>query len=160
MKYSLAIGTLVLGFSVAANADVWRWVDAQGDTHYVDTMKPIFTWVDDFGKVHYSDTPDHEDAVSVEFVWHSSGSLADLDEPSGQDESGDNNYPGETEEQRAERKAAEAYYCKRATEIYDSYVNAPQLYRTNDAGEREYLSKEEAARTIAETRARKDELCN
>ena len=38
-------------------------------------------------------------------------------------------------------------------------LNAPQLYKTNEAGEREYLSKEEKARTIAETRARKDELC-
>jgi hypothetical protein len=68
-------------------------------------------------------------------------------------------YPGETPEERAEREKAEAYYCKRATEIYESYVNAPRLYKTNDAGERVYLDKEEAAKTIAETRAQKDELC-
>mgnify|MGYP000134410528 CR=1 FL=1 len=67
--------------------------------------------------------------------------------------------PGETPEERAEREEAEAYYCKRATEIYESYVKAPRLYKTNDAGERVYLDKEEAAQTIAETRAQKDELC-
>ena len=50
-------------------------------------------------------------------------------------------------------------HSKRATEIYDSYVSAPRLYKTNENGEREYLSKEEAARTIAETRAQKDEMC-
>ena len=59
----------------------------------------------------------------------------------------------------AKREQAEAYYCKRATEIYDSYLNAPQLYRTNEKGEREYLSKKEAAATIAETKAKRDELC-
>ncbi len=47
----------------------------------------------------------------------------------------------------------------RATEIYESYLNAPQLYKTNEKGEREYLSKADAAKTIAETRAKKDELC-
>ena len=59
----------------------------------------------------------------------------------------------------SERELAEAYYCKRATEIYDSYVNAPRLYKTNEDGEREYLSKEDTARTISETRAQKDKAC-
>ena len=89
----------------------------------------------------------------------SSGTLEDVEGE--EDESGSGYaYPGETAEERAEREKAEAYYCKRATEIYDSYKNAPQLYRTNEAGEREYLSKKEAAATIAETKAKMDELCS
>lgn len=157
MKKLLAVLVLTFGFSVAAQADVWKWVDAQGKTHFVDTDTPIYTWVDESGRVYYSDTPGHEDAVSVELVWVSKGSLDDVD---GADEAGSGYaYPGETPEERAEREKAEAYYCKRATEIYDSYVNAPRLYKTNESGEREYLSKEEAARTIAETRAQKDENC-
>lgn len=150
---------LLIGLNPTAAADVWKWVDAVGNTHFVDTMKPIYTWVDEFGKVHYSDTPDHEDAVSVELVWHSSGSLADVAGGEEDPESGGYAYPGETAEERAEREKAEAYYCKRATEIYESYVNAPQLYRTSESGEREYLSKEEARATIAETKAKRDELC-
>ncbi|MDX1498447.1 MAG: DUF4124 domain-containing protein [Woeseiaceae bacterium] len=161
MKRLFAAGFLILGLGQAVHADVWKWVDANGDTHFVDTMKPIYTWVDEFGKSHYSDTPDHEDAVSVEFLWHSSGTLDEVAMQAGEDgAAGGSGEPGETEEERAEREAAEAYYCKRATEIYESYVNAPQLYRTNESGEREYLSKEEAERTLAETRAKKDELCN
>lgn len=157
MKKYLAIVIVLTGFCAAAQADVWKWVDAQGKTHFVDTNTPIYTWVDESGDIHYSDTPDHEDAVSVELVWVSSGSLAELDS---RDESGSGYaYPGETPEERAEREKAEAYYCKRATEIYESYVNAPRLYKTDEAGERQYLSKEEAARTIAETRAQKEELC-
>ena len=159
MNRLIATMILLFGICLGANADVWKWVDANGKTHFVDTMKPIYTWVDEFGKAHYADTPGHEDAVSVELVWHSSGTLQDVEGED--DESGSGYaYPGETAEERAEREKAEAYYCKRATEIYDSYKNAPQLYRTNEAGEREYLSKKEAAATIAETKAKMDELCS
>jgi len=160
MKQLLAIVTFVLGFCLTANADVWKWEDAFGRTHFVDTMTPIYTWVDEFGKLHYADTPGHEDAVSVQLVWHSMGSLDDVTDE-GDDESGSGGYafPGETAEDRAEREKAEAYYCKRATEIYESYLNAPQLYRTGESGEREYLSKKDAAATIAETKSKKDELC-
>ena len=150
---------LLTGLCLSAHADVWKWVDADGKTHFVDTIKPIYTWVDEFGKAYYSDTPDHEDAVSVELVWHSPGTLADVGDSADESEAGGSAYPGETAEERAEREKAEAYYCKRATEIYDSYVNAPQLYRTDESGEREYLSKQEAAATIAETKAKRDELC-
>ena len=158
MKKFFAVLVLVVGFSAAAQADVWKWVDAHGETHFVDTMTSIYTWVDERGDLHYADTPDHEDAVSVALVWVSSGSLDKLKD--GDDESGSGYaHPGETPEERAEREKAEAYYCKRATEIYDSYVNAPRLYKTNESGEREFLNKADAAKTIAETRAQKDDLC-
>ena len=158
MKKFLAVLVLVAGFCTAAQADVWKWVDADGKTHFVDTMKSIYTWVDELGDVHYSDTPDHEGAVAVQLVWVSDGTLDEMQ--TGSDESGSGYaYPGETPEERAEREKAEDYYCKRATEIYESYVNAPRLYKTNDDGEREYLDKNTAAAKIAETRAQKDALC-
>lgn len=166
MNYLRAIALLGLIWSIQAEADVWKWVDPSGKTHYLESRKPVYTWVDQSGKAHYSDRPDHEDAVMPEVVWHSKGTLKDLEKVGGSKEqpatdgSADGAYPGETDEQRAERERAEAYYCDRATEIYESYVNAPELYRTGPDGEREYLSAEEAARTIAETRARKDEICN
>ncbi len=157
MNKVLTIIALTIGLTLPAFADVWKWVDATGKTHFVDTRKAIFTWVDENGKRHYSDTPGHEDAVSVQLVWHSNGTLEDLNNPGTE-----NGYahPGETAEERAEREAAEAYYCKRATEVFESYLNAPRLYRTNDAGEREYLSEKEAAATIADTKARMNELCH
>ncbi len=154
MTRLLTILALTIGLSVPATADVWKWVDANGKTHFVDTMKPIYTWIDLNGKRHYSDTPGHEDAVSVQLVWHSEGALDDLDDPET-----DAAYPGETAEERAEREAADAYYCKRATEIFESYQDAPRLYRTNEAGEREYLSEQEAVATIAQTEAQMNEIC-
>ena len=159
MKPLLAIITLVFGFCLTANADVWKWVDSLGKLHFVDTMTPIYTWIDEFGKAHYSDRPDHADAVSVELMWHSTGTLDSVGEDNDESETGGYAYPGETAEQRAEREKAEAYYCKRANEIYDSYVNAPQLYRTGEDGEREYLSKKDAAAMIAETKTKRDDLC-
>jgi len=145
---------------MSANADVWRWIDANGDSHYVNTMRPIYTWQDNSGKVFFADKPNHVNAVSVELVWHSSGTLDEVaqDENAG---SGSNELqPGETEAEREERMQAEAYYCKRATEIYDAYVNAPRLYKTGDDGEPQYLTDEEAQATITETKTRVDELCN
>lgn len=160
MKTVFLIFLLTVGIAFSAAADVWKWVDANGDEHYVDTNRPIYTWTDEYGKVHYADKPNHADAISVQLVWVSSGTL---DEVQGDtDGRGDGAFtrPGETAEERAEREAAEEYYCKRATEVYESYKSAPQLYRTNDAGEREYLSDREAAATIAETKTRMDEICD
>ena len=123
-------------------------------------MRPIYTWRDEYGKVFFSDKPDHVNAVSVELIWHSTGSLDEVEPEEGSNSGSNELYPGETEAEREERMQAEAYYCKRATEIYDSYVNAPRLYKTGDDGKPEYLSDEDAAKTIAETKARVDELCN
>ena len=162
MNKLTAIILLACGLCTLAYADVWRWVDTNGDTHYVDTMTPIYTWLGDDDKVHYSDKPDHPNAVAVQLVWHSKGKLVDFQQSSGSSDGGsrgDDVDPNETEADRQERERAEAYYCKRATEIYDSYVNAPQLYKTNDAGEKEYLSEEDAEATIAQTKAKVDELC-
>jgi len=160
MKKTMALGLLLIGFSLTASADIWKWVDGEGRTHFVETNTPIYTWTDEGGDRHYADTPDHEDAVSVELVWHAPGVLEDYGNSLEGSESGGFAYPGETDEDRVAREKAEAYYCKRATEIYDSYVNAPQLYKTNEAGKREYLSKADKAKTIAETRAKKDALCS
>jgi Domain of unknown function (DUF4124) len=162
MNKLAAIILLLTGLCLDADADVWKWVDALGKTHFVDTMTPIYTWQDEYGKVHYSDKPEHESAVSVELVWHSSGTLADTKPGAAQSGSKRDKAvdPDETVDERLEREMAEAYYCKRAREIYDSYLSAPRLYSTNADGDKVYLSEEEAAATIADTQAKVAELCN
>lgn len=161
MRILLTISLLVLGvgFAATADADVWRWIDANGKTHFVDTMKPIYTWIDEFDKVHYGDTPDHEDAVAVQLVWVSSESLMANNEEAESAPGGESDS-GETDEQSAARLADDSYYCERATEALDAYLNAPQLYRTNEGGEREILSEAETAATIAETKKKKAEYCH
>ena len=41
MNKVLTIITLTIGLSLPAVADVWKWVDATGKTHFVDTRKAI-----------------------------------------------------------------------------------------------------------------------
>jgi hypothetical protein len=147
----------------SAAADIWKWVDAKGETHFVSTQTSIYTWVEN-EKVFYSDTPDHEDAVLVQLIWHSKGTLKDPETTAeammAAAESADGYaFPGETPEERAEREAAAAHHCKRVTEIYKSYENAPRLYRTNAKGEREYLSPKEAQATMADARSKMEQAC-
>lgn len=157
----LSIIMLTCGISLAAHADIWKWFDAEGKVHFVDSDTAIYTWLDENGKRFYADVPGHEDAISVELVWHAKGTLADFQSGNKTATEGGSKeeYPDETPEERFEREQAEAYYCKRAEQIYDSYLNAPRLYKTADDGTRKYLSDEEMESTIAETRSRVDELC-
>lgn len=158
-KFYLILATLFL--SVPVHADVWKWVDAKGDTHFVDTDQTIYTWLDESGKVYYADTPGDDSAVSVELIWVSEGTLQDVEEAQQQPDGGSDDFafPGETEADREERKQAEAYYCKRAQEVYESYLHAPKLYKTAEDGTRMYLSDVESKQTIDDTKARVDELC-
>ncbi len=157
MSYLRTLLLLTILCAGSAMADVWLWVDNTGETHFVETNRPLFTWVDESGRTFYSDRPDHEDAVLVQLVWVSEGTIDDID--SAEESSDGFAYEGETADERAEREEQEAHYCKRATEIYDSYVNAPRMYRTDDDGEREYLSKKEAEMTMQETKVKMDDLC-
>jgi hypothetical protein len=157
MPYLRFIILLSVFVCSAALADIWKWVDANGETHFVDSNTAIFTWVED-GRTFYSDKPDHEDAVAVQLVWVSKGTLDNIQ--SAAESSDGYAFPGESPDERAEREKSEAHYCKRATEIYDSYINAPRLYRTDESGEREYLSKKEVKATLTETKSKMDDLCS
>lgn len=148
----------LLLFAASANADVWRWVDAKGDTHYVDTLTSIFTWVDESGRIFYSDTPDHVGAVAVELVWHSSGKLGELSEAANKDPEG-MAFATETPEQRAQREEAEEHLCEHARDAYDSYKTAERLYVTNEDGEKEYLSQRDIKSTMKEARASVKKFC-
>ena len=157
MTRRIALALVACGVCANAQADVWKWVDDVGDTHFVTSNRPIYTWFDG-GEVYFSDKPEHPDAKGVELVWHSSGTLSNVDAA---DTSSDPNaVPGETQAQAAERRAAEAYYCSQASEILKTYKNAPQLYRTDENGERQYLSVDEMAEAVAEAQAGVDEFCH
>jgi len=159
-KIFLALSIFCCG---PAAADIWKWVDANGETHFVSTQTSIYTCVDE-EKVFYSDTPDHEDAVLVQLVWHSKGTLKDtefnVETMLAAAESSDGYaFAGETPKERAEREAAEAHHCKRVTEIYKSYENAPRLYRTDAKGDSEYLSDKDAKATMDDAKSKMEQAC-
>ena len=151
----LALTLLALpGF---ASADVWKWVDVNGKTHFVETQTAIYWWMDEVGKVHYSDSPGHEDAVQIELVWHSSGRL-DQAVKEHEEKAAAGVIP-ETAAEKKAREAAEAHYCQRVQEIYDSYVSAPEIYRTNARGKKETLNKRETRELIRDVKDKRDTLC-
>lgn len=150
---------LLCGVPLVAAADIWKWIDMDGETHYVDSDTPIYTWRDAGGEIAFSDRPEHPDATPVILVWHSPGTLADSGSDPGSTDGDSGALPGESEEDRREREQAEAYYCKQAKEIYATYSDAPSLFRTDENGERYYLTDEEVAATMAETESRIAELC-
>jgi hypothetical protein len=157
----LAALLLLICLSTPAVADIWKWVDAKGDVHFVNSRKPIYTWLDDYGRAQYADKPGHESAVSVDLVWHSTGdSVEEAEKKAEMKASGSGwAHPGESPEERLERENAEQYYCKRARDIYDSYLNAPRLYETNEKGEKVYLTEEQTAAKIKETEAAVAQIC-
>lgn len=159
MKKLTAITILIFAVCTSANADVWTWVDIKGGTHFVDTTIPIYTWLDENDRVNFADKPEHENAILVKFAWHSSGSLPEPAVDDSQEDTDGNAYAGETDEERLDRKMAEAYYCKKSKELYQSYLDAPRLYRTTEDGQRDYLSEEETATTLAESKAKVKEWC-
>jgi len=148
MKYAILL--LGLLFSSAASADMWKWVDANGTSHYVDSNRPIYTWTDSAGHVQYGDTPGHANAVLVELVRVSSSPARNVASTSSSS-FGNAAAPS--------RDAMVAQNCTRANQILAMYRNSSQLYRTNDAGEREVLSDAERRAMIVEAQEKTSYLC-
>ncbi len=146
---------LLLGLllSSAASADMWKWVDANGNSHYVDSNRPIYTWIDNSGGVHYGDTPAHEDAVLVQLVRMSSGPASSS---GGEAVSA---YSASASGAHASRDDLVAQNCTRANEILASYLNSSQLSRTNDSGEQEVLTAAERQAAIVEAQEKTAYLC-
>ena len=162
MKILVVIILCLFGFAAVAHADIWKWVDANGNVHFVNSDTPIYMWTDEHGRVFYSDTPGHEDAVSVELIWVSGDNLADA-EPEHESQlpiSGGRIFAEESQEEIEARAEQRREFCEKAKEVYNSYIKAPRLYTSDENGKRTYLSSKDATRIIEETKAKRDEACN
>lgn len=138
MKELTTIVLLVFGLSLTANADIWKWVDAHGN-------------------VHYGDTPARAEALNAERVRYTP-SNQNTSKPS--DSRTVTSWGSDTDTgESAEEERAQSYYCEQARSIYQSYVDAPRLYRTTEDGEREYLSDQEKAATLADAEVSVSEWC-
>lgn len=135
------IAFLVIGLWGTADADIWKWVD-------------------DDGNIHYGDLPAREYSKSAELVRHTTGRRSTSNDSRTDIHSRNDSDSAETSQEQQSREEAQTYYCEQARGIYRSYANAPRLYRTSDDGEREYLSDEEMAATIADAEASVAEWCN
>ncbi len=129
----LALILLGLSVSIGASAAVWMWTDADG-------------------VVHYSDYPADEGAVLIEIESKSTNRAAIAEQREEtialerERQQGNRLRREGKAEEKAQRKIDRELAkekCATATERYDTYYNAPRLYRTTEDGDFEYLSSEE-----------------
>ncbi len=139
----------LLSLSAAASADVWRWVDRQGN-------------------VHYSDVP-VEGATRVEGVSSRATNREVVAQRTA--EEGEQRAQVATREaqERADQATASAVkedvtrtreeQCKQAQLLYKTAVESQRLYRVGKDGERVYLTDAELSEARVNSRKAVDELC-
>ncbi len=146
----LAIILLGLSVSLSAGAAVWMWTD-------------------DGGEVHYSDYPEVEGAVLVDIESHPTDRAAIAEQRrktvalERERQKGEQLRLDVDREERADKKDDRALAkanCEQAKAAYETYYNAPRLYKPTADGGREYLSSEETDALRAKAKASVDEWCN
>ena len=146
MLFSLLISTAVL-------ADVYKWVDGTGETHYTDRADTIPAGVA-FELVPVESRRTNTARVNAQrqetIALERQRQLRAGDEAEQAVEQRD-----DQREVRAERETN----CQKAREQYDNMYNYRRLYRPTEDGGREYLSSEETDQVRAKAQAAVDEWC-
>jgi hypothetical protein len=149
MRGILSLGALVvLVASAMAQADVYRWVDAQGEVHYSDRWVPGSVLI----KVERSRaTPQ---AVSNTRAAEQNRLAVTNDRINAQ-------QAQNLDSRAVQRDVQEARttQCKEAKEQYEKSIQARRIFRTGKDGEREYLSDAEADEWRLKARADMQEAC-
>ena len=149
MRGTLSLGALVLiGASALAQADVYRWVDAQGEVHYSDRWVPGSVLI----KV---ERPRATPAAAASTQAAEQNRLAVTND--------------RINAQQAQNAAARAVQrdvqeartaqCKEAKERYEKSIQARRIFRTGKDGEREYLSDAEADEWRLKARSEMQQAC-
>jgi len=145
----IAWGLMLTCLWLAASADVFRWVDAQG-------------------RVHYSDRPDADNAVRVGVVSHASNPDA-IAARNQSDADARSKAATQNAQQQAQQNTANAVQkdveksregqCKEAKERYRVAIESQKLYRVGKDGERQYLTSQEIDEARLNARKDMDTVC-
>ncbi len=138
---------LLIAGSALASGEVWRWKDANG------------TW-------HYSDQPQ----AGAELVRRGGrpANPTDSTQPSASQkpaspamtDSGSSPVSSEVAAQvRQEAAAAKTDQCKKADEAYQKAVQARRIYKTDEAGNRIFMSDAEIDSARLQARSTRDVAC-
>ncbi|MFO7304370.1 MAG: DUF4124 domain-containing protein [Gammaproteobacteria bacterium] len=145
---SFALGASIL-FGAQAQADVYRYTDAQGNVHYTD--KPATLPAE---RVDIQSR--RTDVVALQ-----ARQQEELQRMNAAEEARRQAATQRAEQRRAaEAEAADkAEQCKKARERYDTYMSAQRLYEQLPNGERRYLTDAELDAARASAKASMDVLC-
>jgi Skp family chaperone for outer membrane proteins len=147
VRSSLLVLALILAVTAAAQADVYKYVDAQGHVQYTDRPQTL-------PAERLNIRSQKTDTVTLEGRGRALTEAATV--KAYQDAAA-----RKAEEKAASQTAAQdrVQRCVKARERYDSYVTSQRLYELLPNGERRYLTDEELDRARASAKVSMDELC-
>ena len=143
----VAAATLIMSLAItAAQADVYRSVDAQGQVHYSDTPTPGSQLV----HVQHGGGGISFNSTTAAAATPASSTPTVAKTKAG----GNSNANGQTQDPLAKQTAEKAVQqdveqiradqCTKAKSDYEAAIAARRIYKTGTDGEREYLSDDEA----------------
>ncbi|HKZ72748.1 MAG TPA: DUF4124 domain-containing protein [Steroidobacteraceae bacterium] len=149
MRGTLIVGALLLvGTSVAAQADVYRWVDAGGEVHYSDRWVPGSELIKiDRNKITPNALAAARAADQNRLAVSNDRIAARLQQST------------DSQAVRRDVEQARSEQCKSAKERYDKSVQARRIFRTGKEGEREYLTDAEADEWRLQARSEMQRAC-
>jgi hypothetical protein len=153
-SFSLTSGAALLALALAAPAafaQVYKWTDANGQVHYGDRGPPNATQV----KAPTPPTTPPADAAPAAPAAKPAAPNANAAAESAP-------APVSREQAQQVRRdvaTARAEQCKTAKENYDKAIRAHRVYRTNEKGEREFVSNAEADEMRLQLKATIDATC-
>lgn len=147
VRIAAVLGLMVV--SLAASADVYKWVDAQGRTHY-------------------SDRPDSDNAerLAVASRRTNPSAVAERNATENEQRQLTDAQATQQRQQQATTKAVRDdvtktrdQQCKEAEEQYRVAIESQKLYRIGKDGERAYLTSAEIDEARLNARRARDQVC-
>lgn len=151
MRRAIAIAILIGLPLSAAQADVYRSVDAQGHVQYSDTPTPgaqLVRMTNQRVPVQPSASPAASNASKASTVAQSGDQVHQQLEQ----EAAARAVQNDVAQTRADQ-------CKKATDIYNQSVQARRLYKTAADGSREFLTDDEAVKQRLSNKEEMDAAC-
>jgi hypothetical protein len=129
-----------------ADADIYRWKDAQGIYHYSDQWVPGSELIKSSNKQRPAPVADSGNASA------SSSSVSD--EPPA-----DTPSAASAQAVKSDMAKIREQQCKQATEAYNNAIRARRLYKEDKNGQRTYVSDAEIDAYRLQVRSEMDKVC-
>jgi hypothetical protein len=152
MRHSKWIATLAMLAATAAvqAANVYRYVDARGETHYTDRPMPgaVLVRTTDPRPPAQAAAQQTAQARSNQTLSNTNQALADRQADARVQET----VAKDLAATRAER-------CKKAREAYTKSINSQRIYNAKDGGQREYLNDSQLAQYRIDRQREVEAIC-
>ena len=132
---------------LAAFADVYRSVDAQGHVQYSDTYSPGATLISTSGDTSATDTSSDAQKSASQTL------------KQGQQVSDQLAHDAAARQVAQDKADAQAQQCKQATDAYNNAVQSRRLYTMGADGQRQFMTDDEADAQRVSLREAMDAAC-